>query len=73
MKMIDMAKSVFLRKTGRDSGAQAMESEIKNAIRALRSMNDRELDDIGVRRHEIEQAVRFGIAENDSANIRHVS
>ncbi len=73
MKMIDMAKSVFLRKIGQDSEAQAMESEIKDAIRALRSMNDRELDDIGVRRHEIEQAVRFGIARNDSANIRHVS
>jgi len=41
------------------------ESEIRQAIRELKAMNDRELDDLGLARADIEHAVRHGRAGID--------
>ena len=49
------------------------EVEIKLAIRALKAYSDRELADMGISRNEIENAVRFGTAANDSKLDQHTA
>jgi hypothetical protein len=50
-----------------------VEVEIKLAIRALKAYSDRELADIGISRNEIENAVRYGTAANDSNLDQHTA
>lgn len=56
----------LFKKIGPDPVKVAKEAEIRRAIRDLKSYNDRELRDIGIPRSKIEDAVRYGVAANDS-------
>ena len=47
--------------------ASVSESEIRSAIRELRSLSDRDLGDMGLSRSEIEYAVRNGRRGIDDA------
>ena len=49
----------------RDPEAVAREVELKRAVSELQGLNDRELNDIGISRCNIERAVRYGLPEND--------
>jgi len=66
--MITFTKAIgrIFNNTPLDPEAKAWEAEVRRAIRELKSLNDRELNDIGIARSEIEHAVRYGIAKNDS-------
>ncbi|WP_020395604.1 DUF1127 domain-containing protein [Thiolinea disciformis] len=46
-----------------NANSQHSESELRKAIRSLQAMNDRELEDIGITRGQIEDAVRRGIVD----------
>ncbi len=50
----------------RDPARRNSEKEIRKAISELRNLSDRDLDDIGIARYEIEERVRFGHAANNS-------
>ena len=66
--MINITKKVvrLFDKKDRSPEAVARETEIKIAIRALKGHTDRELSDMGIARSNIENAVRFGNAVNDT-------
>lgn len=60
--MIKMSKKVigiFDRK------GRAVEVKYKEAIRELKQLSDRNLEDIGISRCNIEYVVRHGLADND--------
>ncbi len=57
-------KSILMFKH-RDPEAKAHEVEIKRAIRELQGLNDRELNDLGLSRYNIERAVRNTVEAND--------
>ena len=48
-----------------DKSNRAAEAKYKKAINELKNLNDRELNDIGILRSNIEFAVRHGLATND--------
>ena len=48
-----------------DKSNRTAEAKYKKAIKELRDLSDRELNDIGISRSGIEFAVRHGVATND--------
>lgn len=60
MKDLKQLVSDFFHLTPAD---RTSESELRKAIRTLSAMNDRELEDIGIMRDQIEDAVRGSIAD----------
>lgn len=66
--MINFTKTIgrIFNKKPLDLEAKSREAEFKRAIGELKNLNDRELNDIGIARSEIEHAVRYGIAKNDA-------
>ena len=66
--MKDISKKVakLFIKNNTSAAKKAQELEYKIAISALKDYTDRELDDIGISRYEIENVVRFGFAANDA-------
>ena len=66
--MINITKKVvrLFGKKDRSPEAVARETEIKIAIRALKGYTDRDLNDMGIARSNIENAVRYGKASNDT-------
>ncbi|PID49442.1 MAG: hypothetical protein CR991_06785 [Proteobacteria bacterium] len=57
---LDMISDVFNNKPAANDASSVSEAEIRRAIRELKAMNDRELNDLGLARGEIEHAVRYG-------------
>ena len=72
MLITNTLKNIFVKKN-RDPETAEWEAEVLRAIRQLKSMNDRELMDIGIPRGEIERAVRYGIASNDGSYDQHAA
>jgi len=64
-KITKKVVSLFSKKN-HSSEAAAKEAEIKIAIRALKAYSNRDLEDMGIARWDIENAVRYGKAANDT-------
>lgn len=72
MKNIFHFFSQFIHPEAAANDSEHSNSEIRQAIRELRSLSDRDLSDMGLARSEIEYAVRHGRKGIDDAQ-RHVA
>lgn len=63
---------VHIRTTQAANDATISESEIRHAIEELHALSDRDLDDLGIARGDIEYAVRYGRQAIDDT-IRHAA
>ena len=68
MKYISKKLAELFSKGNRNPETKEQKAEYKNAIKELKSYTDRDLQDIGINRSEIETVVRHGFATNDSMN-----